>query len=219
MDWSNLQVKKKYAKPSKPEVSGNKVYYSDWFITLNSNLRIKTGTKTEIANKIENIHLSLDHILDCTFTNPENFSTFLYITDKSKANIGPVTPGIFTESPKLTVGFEVGEKNRGRRVHAHALFQTAHIGMIRMDLRKLREVITDCFNQVNASGKSTVVLPNYYLDVKWVPSNRIIKNYIGKSVNKGNYNPAEFEHPINYWKTYKPKKDKNSKWTYPKKET
>lgn len=189
--WSHLQTRKNYFKPLKQK---GDIYYSDYFITVSSNLTVKSNLQ------VNEVHQALDQMLDCT-TKPEHIEQIFWIVDSQGNHLRRPLPSDFVKPPKLTVAAEVGQKKKGKRIHIHALYETEHFELLRIDKGAFREVMTHCRMEVNRLQKLN--LPNFYLDIKWVPSNKLVKRYARKSVSDFPLN-SHNNPPLSHYRTRMP---------------
>lgn len=181
-----LGIKKSYARPSKnPRTPLDKIYYSNYLITLNSNIPVKKEDSTNGA-----IWGALEVALDCALERknwPLIFEEVIREGGKKKDGGKMVgtrewNPDFFVEAPKLKLAFEVGKKRRGRRIHVHAMLKTVHYRLLKVNKPNLKEIIGNCIQEYNRLNKNANAhLNGFYLDVRWAPSSRAISEYLRKN--------------------------------------
>lgn len=177
----------KLMKPPLPTgPQGQKLHYSNWFITLSSNIPAKEKNQ----DFIDKVGAMLKAALRCAlmdpvhlYGNPPEQPGILEINTRFSHYSGDqqyLTEGLIYKQPKLKTGpIEIGDKPRGRRIHIHGVLEVMHFTYLRINRKQFNIIIQHCMNE--AKLKMKVDFPKrVYLHVNWVPSVKPFLNYLVK---------------------------------------
>jgi len=208
--WTSLNPKYRYAKPRKNVDLG--IFYSDYFLTLSSNVSVKKKSIMEINQ----IHAALEEVLRCSFQGRHLEQIFYVVEGDVKHNpkrIGSPMASDFIEPPEIEVAFETGKKgSKGNRAHLHALVHTKHHKKFQMDVQALRKILEFCKRQYNEdAGSGFQFAHKIYLNVKYVPSKEGLEDYLSKQAQDFGIHSVPLR-PIEFWKTYA---GKSNNYEYP----
>lgn len=109
---------------------GEKIYSSEWFLTINSNVRPKGNNQIK-----KSVSEELTHAIESTLQNPYHVLTA--VDDKGKPfsllkDEADALNDIEVYKNKLQGMVEVGRGKRGGAVHYHALWKVEHTGKVRL---------------------------------------------------------------------------------------
>lgn len=192
--YPKLKVKQLVSKKPLPTLKGEKLHYSNWFLTLSSNVPMKSlGTdKAEAFAKKAAIGEMLRSILRCIFEDPDHLynDEFPILIQNPRARnyrAGPVAPELVSKTKLEISPIEVGTSPKGGRVHIHALFEVQHFSLLWLDGRNFQLVVRQCFKDYQKSPLNQMVR-GVYAHVRWIPSTKPFRNYLTK---EGVENPSK----------------------------
>lgn len=208
--FGDLNPVRSFVQPNS-QAQPDKVFYSDYFITISSNVSVKNRNGPEILR----IHHALLEVLNCTTRGFNLQHIFKKVNEGGKWTDEPIDPNDFLEAPKQEITRETGVKgSRGNRAHLHVLMSTKHYHRMQIDRKTFIKIAQDCVKQNNAVP-GAFQLKKIYINIKWVPSRQGYLDYMGKQSHENDIN-ALADLPVksfDYWENYDP--EDNPEGNYP----
>lgn len=137
----------------------SRVRHSNFLVTINTNVR-------PTADDIDDLASSLDGAIQ-EFLTPDGLRQTINVLEPNvrlnRASVRDV---------EAEYAIEVGEKAKGGRVHAHCIIKVSHTTKIRMDGKKITELIT---SQMDSSA-----VKNVYVNIKLLNTGAYAEDYIRK---------------------------------------
>lgn len=198
-DWSQVKTKIKYAKKKDIEWDPDKVNYSDWFLTINTNVPVKKKSQAVL----DDLREALENILSCV-SAPQNLGRILFKVDSKGQRISEeVVPEDFVGSQNFKhTAFEHGTRgSKGNRFHMHTILETKHHHRMQMDVKELRKVVDKCREKWNLTGNH-YKLGRLYLNVKFIPSRKGAIDYLSKQVGKTEAKREIKIQPPEFWENF-----------------
>ena len=150
------------------EEDEEKVYFSDYFITVSTNIRpTDDDDEYDLRMKLDDImenEVFSDHILD------------MVVDADSK---GRVDPSLIKEV-KYSGLSETGSNSRGKRTHWHGYVKIQHFTKLRLWRENVVALLDGIFKE-----RFGARYKNLYYRQTWVPSSAPIARYIAKSLPRG----------------------------------
>jgi len=137
---------------------GKRIHYSDFFLTINTNIRPTSPAQATFLGKV--MEVTMSHMFqEDAFKPAVKVTPGTHILD---ANIGPWS-------------VELGPDQQ--RVHAHAFMKFEHDGVMQLSPEGLRSV----FLSLWPKDPNIPPLKNVYVDIKWVKAtDKLIAAYLSK---------------------------------------